>query len=77
MGPSPVLSISHKDTIGTMLNFNGGNGLGLKTLHVNRPLYFVHVLLFVSTRIKAGSFARILFTFALILYRMCVCGYWV
>ena len=25
MGPSPILSITHVVTIGTMLNFNGGN----------------------------------------------------
>ena len=37
---SPILSIIHAVTIGTMPNFNGGNnGHGLqKMLNVNRPL---------------------------------------
>ena len=40
MGLSLILSVIHTITIGTMLNFNGGNpGHGLKTLRVNRPLY--------------------------------------
>ena len=33
MGPSPILSIIHTVTIGTMLNFTGGNnGHGLKNV---------------------------------------------
>ena len=36
MGPSPILSIIHTVTIGTMLN-NSSNVHGLKTLHVNKP----------------------------------------
>ena len=40
MGPSPVLSIIHIITIGTMLNFNGGNnGHGLKKHYVKRDLH--------------------------------------
>ena len=36
MGPSPILSIIHTFTIGTMLNFNGGNnGHGLKNLKLH------------------------------------------
>ena len=39
MGPPPILSFTHTITIGTMLNFNGGNnGHELKTLFINRPL---------------------------------------
>ena len=40
MGPSPIQSIIHTVTVGTMLNFNvGDNGYGTtKTLRVNRPL---------------------------------------
>ena len=38
--PSPILSVLHTITIGTILNFNGGNnGHKLKTLHVNRTLW--------------------------------------
>ena len=41
MGPSPILSVSNTVTIGTMLNFDGGNnGHGYKTLYVNRRLGF-------------------------------------
>ena len=33
MGPSPILSVIHNVTIGTLVNSNGGNnGYGLKTL---------------------------------------------
>ena len=33
MSPSPILSIIHTVTIGTMLNYNGGNnGHGLKNV---------------------------------------------
>ena len=40
MGPSPIQSIIHTVTVGTMLNFNvGDNGYETtKTLRVNRPL---------------------------------------
>ena len=37
MGPSPILSVIHAVTIGTMLNLNSGkNGHGLKMLRVHR-----------------------------------------
>ena len=38
MGLSPILSIIHTVTIGTMLNFNGGNNIhGQKMFRANRP----------------------------------------
>ena len=39
MGPLAILPFIHTATVGTMLNFNGGNdGHGLKTLRVNKTL---------------------------------------
>ena len=47
MDPSPILSIIHTVTIGTNLNFNGGNnGHGLKKLHVDFHNKFVQVITF-------------------------------
>ena len=49
MDPSPLLSIFHTITIGTMPNFNGCNkGHGLKTLRVNRHLPWLSLPLMVS-----------------------------
>ena len=38
MGPSPIPSVIHTGTIGTVFSFNSGNnGHGLKALRLNRP----------------------------------------
>ena len=39
MSPSPILSVIHRVTIGTMLNFNGdNNGHGLKNVTSKQTL---------------------------------------
>ena len=45
MGPSPILSVIHVITFGTMLNFNGGNNEhGLKYVTCKQTFFNINIL---------------------------------